>query len=331
MRGLERSTRFVFCLLLFAIAIHSHIALAEIAGLGENGWHTWQVEGVESAPEMCCYTSKKGTANRRQCDLDRRSSFFISTDDEPLAGDDVQVYAHLTSGNVTRIRVFSSQCPVTADAEIKDLGIVDTDDSVAWLRPFIADGGKLSSDAIAAVAVHDGNNARDVLIEVAKSGQRQDDREEAIFWMGQVRVEETATVIKKFIFDDEDPDIREHAAFSYSQSNATDITEVLVRQGRNDNDPDVRSQAWFWLAQTEAVDSEAEIRHAILNDKDDDVREQAVFALSQLPEQRAVKALASILEDRRLDKESREQALFWLAQTDSDEAYEYIDRLLSDN
>ena len=35
--------------------------------------------------------------------------------------------------------------------------------------PFIADGGKLTSDAIAAVAVHDGKHARGVLIETAKS------------------------------------------------------------------------------------------------------------------------------------------------------------------
>ena len=331
MRDLERSARFVFCLLLFAAAIHSHSALAEIAGLGENGWYSWQVEGVESAPEMCCYTWKKGTANRKQCDLDRRSGGFSSTDDESLAGDGVRVYAQTRSGNVTRIRVLSSQCPVTADTEINDLGIVDTADSVAWLQPFIANGGKLSSDAIAAVAVHDGTGARDVLIETAKSGRRQDDREEAIFWMAQVRVAETATVIKQFIFDDEDADIREHAAFSYSQSDATDITDVLVRQGRNDDNPDVRSQAWFWLAQTEAEESEVEIRHALLNDKDDDVREEAVFALSQLPEPRAVKALAAIVEDRQLDMEIREQALFWLAQTDSDEAFEYFDRLLSDN
>jgi HEAT repeat protein len=61
------------------------------------------------------------------------------------------------------------------------------------------------------------------------------------------------------------------------------------------------------------------------------VRQEAVFALSQLPGDRAVKALAEILEDSGLDMEIREQALFWLAQTESDEAFEYIDRILSDN
>jgi len=80
-----------------------------------------------------------------------------------------------------------------------------------------------------------------------------------------------------------------------------------------------------------ATESEVEIRKAIDNERDADVREEAVFALSQLPEERAVKALASILEDKQLDMETREQALFWLAQADSDVALDYVDKLLSEN
>ena len=85
------------------------------------------------------------------------------------------------------------------------------------------------------------------------------------------------------------------------------------------------------MAQTAADESEQAICYALLNDTNEDVREEAVFALSQLPEGRAVKALAEILEDKNLSMDIREQALFWLAQTESDEAFEYIDRLLSDN
>ena len=64
-------------------------------------------------------------------------------------------------------------------------------------------------------------------------------------------------------------------------------------------------------------------------DKSADVREEAVFALSQLPDDRAVKALAAVLEDRSLDQELREEALFWLAQSDSEIAFTYVDKLFS--
>ena len=107
--------------------------------------------------------------------------------------------------------------------------------------------------------------------------------------------------------------------------------ETLIRRGREHSDPDVRSDAWFWLARSGNDDSEDVIRRAVFEDRDDDVREDAVFALSQLPADRAVDALTGLLESRDVGMEIREQALFWLVQSDSDEAFEYIDNILSDN
>lgn len=328
---LERSTKLAVIVLIFAAGIHGERADADIAGLGDDGWHTWQVEAVKAAPEMCCFSWRSGTVTKKQCDLDGKNGGFSSSDDSVSSEGSVQIFALMKAGVVTRIRALSTSCPVIADSKIADLGPIEGDDSVDWLEQFLSDGEESSSDAIAAIAVHEGQKARDLLLDTARPGNDPDHREEAIFWMAQVRIDETAADIKRFIFDDENAGIREHAAFSYSQSKATDVAKTLIRQGRTDGDPDVRSQAWFWLAQTGADESEAEIRYALLNDKEEDVREEAVFALSQLPEERAVRALAAVLEDRQLSKDIREQALFWLAQSESDEAFEYIDRLLSDN
>ena len=327
----EGSARMILFLLVIAAGFHSEIARADISGLGSEGWHTWQIEAVDSAPEMCCFSWRNSTASRKQCNLDQKKGGFSTTDDSASSNESVQIFALMKAGEVTDLRAFSSSCPVVAESEIVDLGPIDADASVDWLQQFIDGDEDDSSDAIAAIAVHRGSTARNVLLYTAKSGNEEEIREEAIFWMAQVRVNETADDIKRFMFDDDSADIREHAAFSYSQSKAMDIADTLIRQGRNDSDPDVRSQAWFWLAQTEADESEAAIHYALLNDEDEDVREEAVFALSQLPEGRAVTALAAILENKSLSMELREQALFWLAQTESDEAFEYIDRLLSDN
>ena len=325
----EQPVRLVLFSLIGAAAIYSEMARAEVAGIGDDGWHTWQVDAVDGAPEMCCFSWRNGTANRKQCDLDGRHSGFNSSDQVSSSDTGIQIYALLKAGAVTRIRAFSSSCPVATNSEVTDLGQVQTNDSVNWLSQHL--GGNSTSHAIAAIAVHDGPAALNTLLGAANPGNDEAIREDAIFWMAQVRVAETADDIKRYIFDDSNADTREHAAFAYSQSGATDIAATLIRQGRDDRNPDVRSQAWFWLAQTEAAESEEAIRHALLNDEDDDVREEAVFALSQLPEERAVNALAAILEDRSLGMEIREQALFWLAQSDSDNAFEYIDRLLSDN
>jgi hypothetical protein len=39
--------------------------------------------------------------------------------------------------------------------------------------------------------------------------------------------------------------------------------------------------------------------------------------------------LFTVLGDQQMHREVREQALFWLAQSDSDRAFEYLDRLLA--
>lgn len=327
----SRIRHIVACVAIFIAGVFGAPVFAQINSMTSDGWHTWRVPAIESAPEMCCYSWNRGTTRKQGCNLDRHDGGFSTAPDVIAASTDMQIFAHLEDGDVTEIRALSASCPVTSDSPVFDLGAVEAKDSVRWLEDHIIAGNKLASEAITAVAVHEGDAAAKLLLKTAGSDSDQDNREDAIFWMTQVRVAEMSGEIKGFIFDDRDSAIREHAAFAYSQSEAADIPEVLIRQGRNDHDPDVRSQAWFWLAQTEAAESEAAIRQAMREDDDEDVRQEAVFALSQLPGDRAVKALAEILEDSGLDMEIREQALFWLAQTESDEAFEYIDRILSDN
>lgn len=303
---------------------------AQIGAMAGDGWHTWRVPAVASAPEICCFSWASGTVTRRGCDLDSRHGSFSTRSDGEYASDEIQVYALLEDGEVAALRALSSSCPVTASMPVNDLGPVTAAASLDWLDELVASDGDHVAQAIAAIAVHDSDQAGDMLRNAARSGDK-DIREDSVFWMAQVRVAEMADDVRAFIFEDRDPDMREHAAFAYSQSGADDVADVLIRQGRGDKDPDVRSQAWFWLAQTEAEESESEIARAIREDDDEDVREEAVFALSQLPDERAVKALGDILEDRNLDMEVREQALFWLAQNDSDVAFRYIDDILSGN
>ena len=304
---------------------------ADLPATGSDGWYSWRVAVDETAPELCCFSWNNGVATQKRCNLDGRNGGFSVDSENPFPSDEIQIYARVDSGSPAKIRVLSSQCPVTTDSAITELGITNVDDSVEWLQQFISPNTNISDDAITAIAMHDGDKARLTLLDVANADKNQDNRENAIFWLAQVRIGETADEIKKIVFDDGSSEIREHAAFSYSQSTATDRANVLIRQGKEDADPDVRSQAWFWLTQIEAPESETEIRKAIDNDRDADVREEAVFALSQLPEDRAVTALASILEDRQLDMEIREQALFWLAQAESDLAFEYVEKILTEN
>jgi hypothetical protein len=105
--------------------------------------------------------------------------------------------------------------------------------------------------------------------------------------------------------------------------------DSLIDLGNSNKAADTRSKAWFWLAMTGAADAETPISAALRKDPDDQVREQAVFALSQLPDERATRALIATAEDRSLSREQRKRAVFWLSQSESPAALAYLDKVLA--
>jgi HEAT repeat protein len=102
-----------------------------------------------------------------------------------------------------------------------------------------------------------------------------------------------------------------------------------VRLGTTDRAGEVRGLAWFGLAQPGAADAAAAIGAALKKDQDDEVREQAIFALSQLPDERATRALIAAAEDRSLSREQRRRAVFWLSQSESASAQAYLEKVLA--
>ena len=59
------------------------------------------------------------------------------------------------------------------------------------------------------------------------------------------------------------------------------------------------------------------------------VSSDALLAISAHDSPRAVEMLVRAVENRELRQKVREEALFWLVNSGSDEAFEYLDRLLS--
>jgi len=66
-------------------------------------------------------------------------------------------------------------------------------------------------------------------------------------------------------------------------------------------------------------------------DADSQVADGALAAISAHAGDDAFVALTALLEDRDRRQKTREQALFWLAQSESEQAFDYLDALLSSN
>jgi hypothetical protein len=105
-------------------------------------------------------------------------------------------------------------------------------------------------------------------------------------------------------------------------------TPAMIDIATTHTNPKVRAQGWFWLSQVGAAETEPAIAAALRNEKNRHVREEAIFALSQLPGDRAPKALAEVVNDRSLPREDRKHAIFWMGQVESPLGAAYLDKLL---
>lgn len=117
------------------------------------------------------------------------------------------------------------------------------------------------------------------------------------------------------------------AALSMHRGDAAN--RELESFARGDARADVRQWAVFWVAHAGRANAEDIVTRAARTDADGGVREHAVFALSLLPEDRAVKSLIALAEDRSLSREQRKRAVFWLSQSERDSAQAYLDKVLA--
>jgi HEAT repeat protein len=317
---------------LAGFALMSQVNSAELA-LPRDGWASWQVDAVEGAPAWCCWNSWDGReAAPKVCRLDDDRNGYGSRDHATT--DAVRLYARVAGGKVERLRAYSASCQVEATTPIRDLGKVAAEDSARWLIALPRSGADALAkddhrdDLMAALAMHRGELAQQALASTARGTGDAESRKKAVFWLAMVRGAAGAEVVSSVMFNDQDPQLRQHAAFAISQSKSPKAPQDLARLGNTDKDGEVRAQAWFWLAHTGAAGAEDAIAAALRKDKDEHAREQAVFALSQLPDERATRALIAVAEDRTLSHEQRKRAVFWLAHSESKGAQAYLEKVL---
>ncbi len=343
MKRITIGFRVTGCIFFLCAAMFSYAASAGLS-MPRDGWVSWQVPAVADAPNWCCFGDwRKGNHNpeKETCQLDGADHGYgtSANNGRSETTDSIRVYARFDGGKLAKLRAFAASCAVKANSVITSLENISVEASAKWLVDFVkanvatqpskARTGTSSSDVMAALAMHQGNTARDALTDFARNDPRVEDRKEAMFWLTQVRGEEGAVIVAPLMFSDADAAAREHAAFAIAQTKSPLTVPNLIRQGNTDRDAQVRAQAWFWLSQTKASEAESAIRAALQTEKESHVRDQAVFALSQLPADRASRALIALAEDKSLPRHDRKQAIFWLGQMESDAAVLYLDKLLS--
>jgi hypothetical protein len=150
---LSRISSLLMVLLMVAAGASSEIRAAEPINLSDDGWYTWR---VASAGEY----------------------------------NEEQFYVLVKSGKPKEIEIVGHWCNNWKRSdkeypEATDLGLVDTDTSIDWLQQYTGKRTDFSSDALAAISMHEGSRALAILIDIVESDAHMDVREEAVFWMAQ--------------------------------------------------------------------------------------------------------------------------------------------------
>lgn len=241
-------------------ALHGVASHVIQSGAASRWLGSWEVPAVADAPSWCCFSDnwKGADAANKLCKLDGKDHSYGNRGKNEVA-DAIRVYARFAAGQLERLRALSASCPVSTDTAIRDLDKVSADESARWLASIASQGPaepsnspsnsrRLNGDAMAAIAVHRGNVARDALATIARKDANTRNRKDALFWLTQARGNEGAEIVAPIMFDDAEPKVREHAAFAISQSKWPAAVGNLIRLGNSDRDTRVRSQAWFWLA-----------------------------------------------------------------------------------
>jgi HEAT repeat protein len=297
----------------------------------QDGWVAYQVPKAADGGVACCFQMHGKHVLQSGCDLES-NSWGNSDDRRPpqATADALNVYFRVSHGKVDKVRAFSASCPVRDADKVRWLDNVAPQASIAFLAASTAatPSEDIFDAELAALAMHADAAATPALRELSAQSHPHKVREQALFWLGQMRGAEGAQIVEHAATTDADPELRSHAVFVLSEARGVDGYAAIHRIAQSDSSGHVREQALFWMAQTGDARARNDITAAIGKEPSKDVREQAVFALSQLKEGEADAALIALVRGS-YPREVKQQALFWLGQSGSDEAIRFLDDVLT--
>lgn len=231
-------------------------------------WFGYAVKTARSDHQSCCWDAE----NQCGCSLEGGHSATVvgtvSNGPVQLEGSGgLAVLFRVADNTVEKIRIFSLSCPLDAGGlPFVWVTQVPPGASVSYLQNLVAkDGAKRVTDgAIFAISQHEGVEALEALIRMAKTNASAHVREQAIFWLAQKAGQRAAAAITDAIENDPNTDVKKRAVFALSQLPSDEGVPKLIEVARTQRNPEVRKQAFFWLGQSKDPRAFAFIENVLL-------------------------------------------------------------------
>src|SRR5437879_8248425 len=107
--------------------------------------------------------------------------------------------------------------------------------------------------------------------------------------------------------------------FTESQKRSPETEDILLDAAQHDPDSEVRQQAVSWLSQVPTERAVGMLDSILKTSDDQELQEKAIFALSQQHSPKAANIHSAYAQRTDAPSEVREKAIFWLGQRHSPE------------
>ena len=102
-----------------------------------DGWYKWSIDGAMEMGSSCCYRLKGDSVSRQTCNLDSKHGTIISNSDCSESSGKLTFYVRSKKGKPAIVRAFDSNCPVSTEEAVTDLGPVSLARSDAMLLEIV--------------------------------------------------------------------------------------------------------------------------------------------------------------------------------------------------
>lgn len=288
-------------------------------------WVTYQVEMEANNGMPCCYQGKDSLG----CRLDKRVNSWGSHRKDESDSKVLDIYFKWQNQQASELFYAGSECPVNAAGQkvvsIKD---VSQKQSIQFLEQYLSPYGKaenkrISSKALAGIALHRGDYAQKKLEEFSSSDNSRLSKN-AIFWLGEARNKAGYDVLVDILDDSgRSSKIKEKAVFALTQSDYPKAMDKVVELAKDNDNERVQEKAVFWLGQTEHPQAAEIIESIFTSNASHRVKEKAVFALSELNTDSSWKRLVKLAQSDEYPG-IREKAIFWVSQNNKRDAHRVL-------
>lgn len=141
-------------------------------------------------------------------------------------------------------------------------------------------------ELVSAIGIHAGQpKVLPILKNIIYGNEKEDMKEDALFWLGVQNTNEAFSILKNVINDDKFGELREDALMSLGNMDLEQATDELIKIAKTNKDDNLREHAIYGLGNKAVKKAEEALKDFVENDPDIEIKKRAIYALADRSEE----------------------------------------------